>query len=122
MDHALLVSFLDGKTTPEDFSSLINEEVDACVEGIRSPAKVGYIIVTDGPQTTVTREHMRRLLRCMLDRSVPWQSANYTGDCLMMSEDFQPEDEAVVEAIEFVADDSRPPTVVETQRALAALG
>ena len=42
-------------------------------------------------------------------------SANYTGDCLMMSDDFQPESEQVAEAIEWMADDSRPPTIDETR-------
>jgi hypothetical protein len=40
----------------------------------------------------------------------------------MMSDDFQPENEAVARAIEFVADDSGPPTVDETRIALEALG
>ena len=122
MEHSLLASFLNGNTSPEDFSREIKEEVDACEEGCRSPANAGHIIITDGPQTEVTREHMRRLLQCLLDEAIPWMSANYTGDCLMMSDDFHPQDEAVAEAIEFVANDSRPPTVDETREAIRALG
>ena len=121
MEHSLLVSFLDGKTSAEEFSREIKQEVDACEESLRSPTKVGYIIITDGPQLTVTRDHMKRLLQCLLDGSLPWMSANYTGDCLMMSDDFDPEDDAVAEAIEFVSDDSRPPTSEETRVALSAL-
>jgi len=121
MEHSLLVSFLNGNTSPEDFSREIKEEVDACEEGCRSLANVGHIVITDGPQTNVTREHMRRLLHCLLDETIPWMSANYTGDCLIMSDDFRPQDEAVAEAIEFVADDSRPPTAAETREAIRAL-
>lgn len=121
MEHALLTSFLQGDASPEDFAREIENEVNACEKGVRSPANVGYIIITDGPLVTVTREHMRRLLQCLLDDSLPWMSANYTGDCLMMSDDFRPEDEAVSEAIEFVADDSRPPDSEEIRQALAAL-
>ncbi|HNW18907.1 MAG TPA: hypothetical protein PKK17_10365 [Sphingorhabdus lacus] len=64
---------------------------------------------------------MRRLLQYLLDESVPWTSLNYTADCLMMSEDFEPEDEQAAEAIEFLSDDSRPPSPAETRGALAAL-
>jgi hypothetical protein len=39
----------------------------------------------------------------------------------MMSDDFDFADAAVAEAIEFVADDSRPPLASETELALARL-
>lgn len=122
MEHALLTSFLEGTTLPEDFARAIRQEMDACEEGCRSPSNVGYIIITDGPLFVVTREHMKRLLRSMLDESLPWMSANYTGNCLIMSDDFEPEDNEVAEAIEFVADDSRPPTDQETHALLESLG
>lgn len=121
MRHSLLVSFLNGEIAPKVFVSEIKQEVDACEEGIRSKAKVGYIIITDGPQTIVTHDHMRHLLQCLLDESVPWQSLNYTGDCLMMSDDFEPEDEKVAEAIKFLSDDSRAPSPDETLGAIEAL-
>ncbi|NBW76557.1 MAG: hypothetical protein EBR34_12275 [Sphingomonadaceae bacterium] len=122
MEHALLVSFLEGTIPASTFAHAIEQEVEACDAGVRSPANIGYIIVTDGPRFTVTREHMKRLLHSMLDKTVPWASANYTADCLMMSDDFQPESEDVDEAIEFVADDSRPPTDEETRALLERLG
>ena len=99
----------------------IKQEVDACEAGVRSPANIGYIIVTHGPQLTVTRTHMARLLQSLLEGTIPWISANYIGDCLMMSDDFQPESEEVAEAIEWVADDSRPPTDDETRALLETL-
>ncbi|MDC0887301.1 hypothetical protein OAS19_05885 [Altererythrobacter sp.] len=117
----MLTSFLDGRTLPEDFARAIKQEVDACEEGFRSPANVGYIIISDGPQLIVTQEHMKRLLGSMLDETLPWMSANYAGDCLIMSDDFEPEDNDVAEAIEFVADDSRPPTADEIREAIKAL-
>ena len=122
MEHALLASFLDGRTTAAGFAQAIEQEVNACEAGVRSPANIGYIIVTDGPQFTVTRTHMARLLQAMLDGTIPWMSANYTGDCLMMSDDFRPESDEVADAIEWVADDSRPPTIEETRVMLVAMG
>jgi hypothetical protein len=120
MEHASLVAFLKGELSPEDFGSEIAAEVDACEQGFRSGG-VGQIIVTDGPETMVTREHARRLLKALADDGLPFLSANYTADCLVMSDDFEFADHAVAEAVQFVADDSRPPTPEETEAALAQL-
>lgn len=57
----------------------------------------------------------------MLSDQLAFLAANYTADCLMMSDNFDFADEAVAEAIAFVADDSRPPTHAETATAIAAL-
>ena len=118
MKHASLVAFLNGDLSPEDFGREIAAEVTACEQGCRSGG-VGHIIVTDGPETVVTRDHARRLLEVLAEDSLPFLSANYTADCLVMSDDFEFADDAVAEAIEFVADDSRPPTLEETKAALA---
>lgn len=82
---------------------------------------VGHIIVTDGPETVVTREHIRRLLKALAEDRLPFLSANYAADGLMMSDDFDFADEAVTQAVAFVADDSRPPRPEETGAALARL-
>ena len=120
MEHASLVAFLNGDLSPEDFGSEIAAEVDACEQGFMSGG-VGHIIVTDGPETLVTREQARRLLQALADDSLPFLSANYTADCLVMSDDFEFADEVVADAVHFVADDSRPPTSEETRAALAQL-
>jgi hypothetical protein len=120
MEHSSLVAFLNGKLSPENLGREIAAEVDACEQGLRSGG-VGHIIVTDGPETLVTREHVRRLLQALAEDRLPFLSANYFADGLMMSDDFDFADEAVTEAVEFVADDSRPPTPEETAAALAQL-
>jgi len=121
MQHSFLVSFLNGEISPETFYGEVKPEIYACEEGIRSKAKVGNIVITDGPNTIVTRDHMRRLLQYLLDESVPWTSLNYTADCLIMSDDFEPEDEKAAEAIEILSDDSRRPSPAEIHSALEAL-
>jgi hypothetical protein len=120
MEHASLVAFLHGKLSPEDFDSEIGAEVAACEQGFRSKG-IGYVIVTDGPETTVTRADAKRFLQAFGDGRLPFLSANYIADGLIMSGDFVFADDGVEEAIEFVADDSRPPTAEETLAALAAL-
>ena len=120
MEHASLVAFLKGDLSPEAFGSEIAVEVDACELAFRSGG-VGHIIVTHGPDTAVTREHARRILQALADDRLPFLSANYTADCLVMSHDFEFADDAVRDAVHFVADDSRPPTPEETEAALAQL-
>jgi len=120
MEHSSLVAFLTGKLSPEDFGSEIAAEVEACEQGFRSGG-VGHIIVTDGPEMMVTRDHARRLLQALVGDRLPFLSANYAADCLIMSDDFEFADQAVADAVEFVADDSRPPTQEETAAALAQL-
>jgi hypothetical protein len=82
---------------------------------------MGHIIVTDGPETMVTRDHAKRLLQAIAENRLPFLSANYAADCLMMSDDFEFAEEVVAEAVEFVADDSRAPTKEQTAAALAKL-
>lgn len=120
MEHASLVAFLNGDLSPETFGIEIAAEVAACEQGFRSGG-VGHIIVTDGPETVVTREHAERLLQALADERLPFLSANYTADCLVMSDDFDFADDAVAEAVHWVADDSRPPTSEEAKAALAQL-
>ncbi|MEG3155310.1 hypothetical protein [Sphingomonas sp. RB1R13] len=120
MEHASLVAFLNGHLSPEDFNSEIAAEVDACEHGFRSGG-VGHIIVTDGPEIVITRDHARRLLKALADNRLPFLSANYTADCLVMSDDFDFADDAVPDAVHFVGDDSRAPTAGETEAALVKL-
>lgn len=120
MDHASIVSFLDGTSSPEDFSARISPEVSACIGGCGSVG-VGHIIVTSGPFTTVTRDHAARLLRALLGGRLSFDAANYLADGLIMSDDFDFADGAVTEAIHFVADDSRHPSADETRVILACL-
>ncbi len=120
MEHSSLVAFLEGKLTPERFSEEIVEEAAACNEALRSDG-VGYISISDGPRTVVTREHAKRLLQVIADGTLPFEAANYAADCIIMSDDFEFADDAVNEAIYFVEDDSVAPTVEEVRSAIKRL-
>lgn len=120
MDHASIISFLAGTRTPREFAAEIAPEVAACMQDFAGGG-VGHIIVTDGPRTIVSRVQAARLLQALLDKTISFDAANYLADGLIMSDDFEFADAAVVEAIWFVADDSRPPLASETQEALARL-
>ena len=111
---------MNGDVSPDAFGREISNEVNACEQGFKTEG-MGYIMVPDGPTQVITRDHARRLLEAMLSDQLAFLAANYTADCLMMSDNFDFADEAVAEAIAFVADDSRPPAHDETKAAIAAL-
>lgn len=120
MHHTSIISFLAGTRSPEDFAAEIAPEVAACIQGIASSG-VGQITVTDGPPTTVDRDHAVRLLQALLDERMGFDAANYLADGLMMSDDFDFADAVVADAIGFVADDSRSPSACETREVLVRL-
>lgn len=120
MEHSFLEDFLNGDLSPEAFGPEISNEVNTCEHGFKTEG-MGYIMVPEGPTQVITRDHARTLLEAMLSDRMSFLAANYTADCLMMSVDFAFADEAVAEAVAFVADDSRPPTHDETEAAIAAL-
>jgi hypothetical protein len=120
MEHAAIVSFLNGNRPAGEFAARIDQEVMACVRDAERVG-VGTILVEDGPTTMVTREGASRLLQALLDGSLSFHAANYLADGLIMSDDFDFADDEVALAIAFVADESREPTSEETRAALAAL-
>jgi hypothetical protein len=120
MDHRSLIAFLAGSLSADAFSAEIRGEVRVCNEALASGG-VGSIIVTDAPETRVTREHASRLLQAVSAGTLDFELANYIADALIMSDDFEFEDEAVSGAIFFLADDSRAPTKAEIDAALAQL-
>ena len=121
MEHAILAGFLIGTVSPEVLVDEITAEVNACNEAFRA-GENGYIIITDGQTVEVTREGARRLLAAIAEERLPFEIANYVADCLIMSDDFHLEDDAVRDAVNFVEDDSIAPTHDDTMKALAMLG
>lgn len=120
MEHASLVAFLEGTIPAEQFYAEVINEVTACNDAFRSGG-IGYIAVTDGPSTVVTRDHAKRLLEAVADERLTFEVANYAADCIIMSDDFEFADEAVNAAIYFVEDDSIVPTVEEVRTAIERL-
>ena len=66
----------------------------------------GNIVVTDGPQFVVTKEGARRLLEAVADERLPFDTANYIADCIVMNDDFDFADDAARDAVFFIEDDS----------------
>jgi len=120
MEHSSLVAFLEGKVSPEQFGDVVAAEVAACNEAFRA-GEAGYIVITDGPSTVVTRDHAKLLLEALADGRLAFEAANYTADCIIMSDDFEFADDAVKEAIYFVEDDSIAPSTEEVRTAVERL-
>lgn len=107
--------------SPGQFSDEIAPEVDECRASINA-TRHGRIIITDGPETVFTRDRARRLLQAVVDKTLSFEAANYTADCIIMSHTFDWEDEDVGEAVHFIADDYPPPTEDGVRTVLLALG
>jgi hypothetical protein len=120
MLHASIVSFLEGRLLPLEFGREIEGEVAVCVEGCRKHGS-GFIVVTDGPEFAVTREHAARLLVAVKDGQLRFDAANYLADGLIMGAGFYFADDEVADAIHFLADDSSVPTESEIATAFQGL-
>ncbi|MDC7677757.1 hypothetical protein [Asticcacaulis machinosus] len=120
MKYETLVQFLDGTLSPETLAGEIADEVASCNEALKS-GDIGHIVISDGPPKIVTRDGGQRLLEAFAYNRLPFELASYVADCIIMSDDFEFEDDIVRDAIHFIEDDSRPPTHEETLEALSLL-
>jgi len=120
MKHSSIISFLHGEMSAGEFLDEVQGEVDECIAGLKTKG-VGNIIVKDGPLTIIYRKHAARLFKSVLANELSSEVANYLADGLVMSEDFDFADEVTLEALHFLADDSRRPTIEEIQSTLATL-
>ena len=116
MRHSSLASFLHGELPPNELWREIEVEVTeflaACAKG-----GSGHVIITDGPDTRVSREHVAILLTGLTEAKLPLEAASYIADALIMSDNFEWEDEAVAEALFFLSDESAPITLAEVEEA-----
>ena len=88
----------------------------ACAKG-----GAGHVIITDGPKTQVAREQVAVLLNALVEARLPMAAASYIADALIMSDDFEWEDDAVANTLFFLSDESRPLTLAEIEEARSDL-
>jgi hypothetical protein len=105
MQYASIVAFLSGKISPEALAEEIASEVAAFRKALRL-TKNGYIAVSDGPKFLITRQAARRLLEAVADERLPFITANYVADCIVMNDDFEFADDAAKDAVHYIEDDS----------------
>ncbi|WP_257555754.1 hypothetical protein [Sphingobium sp. CFD-2] len=129
MQHSSLVEFLSGNISPEALAAEIAAEVTAFRASLKATGN-GDIVVSGGPLFLVTKDGARRLLQAVANERLPFDTANYIADCIVMNDDFEFADEATRDAIFFLEDDSGRfvttdddwrPTREETLAALALL-
>ena len=121
MKHASLIAFLNGVLPAERFSAEIAGEVDAFCASIKA-TRQGQVVLTDGPETLLTRDHARRLVQAVIDEALSFEAANYIADGVIMSDSFSWDDDLVGELLHLLADDTPPPTEDEVRDLLELLG
>lgn len=120
MRHSSLLSFLNGERSPDELWREIEREVAECLAACAKGGS-GHVIITDGPGTPVAREQVAVLLTALAEARLPLGAASYIADALIMSGDFEWEDNAVAEALFFLSDESAPLTLAEVNEARSRL-
>jgi hypothetical protein len=118
--HSSLASFLNGELPSDELWREIETEVTECFAACAKGGS-GHVIITDGPETPVTRAQVAILLAALAEAKLPLKAASYIADALIMSDDFEWEDEAVAEALFFLSDESAPLTLAEVEAARSRL-
>ncbi|WP_338504706.1 hypothetical protein V6R86_11640 [Sphingomonas kaistensis] len=120
MRHFSLTAFLNGALRPDELWTEIEAEVTACLAACAKGGS-GHVILTDGPNTLVLRQHVDKLLAALAQEKLPLEAAAYIADALIMSDDFEWDDEAVAETLFFLSDESRPLTHIDVEGARSRL-
>lgn len=109
VQHESLTLFLNGKRTAEDLWREIEHEVNDCITAC-GKSGVGAVVITAGPVTNISAEHVAVLIGALSTAKLPMAAASYIADALIMSEDFGWDGEGVADAIFRLADESAPLT------------
>jgi hypothetical protein len=116
MRHSSLTNFLNGDFPPDELWREIEAEVTECLDACAKGGS-GHVIITDGPDTQISRKHMGVLLAALAEADLPLEAASYIADALIMSDDFEWDDEAVADALFRLSDESAPLTLAEVEAA-----
>lgn len=118
MQHSSLVAFLNGRLPPEALWAEIHREVTECLAACAKGGS-GHVIMVPGPEVKVTREHVKVLLDALADCRLPLKAASYIADTMILSDDFEWDDDPTAVALFSLSDESRPLTIddVEEERA-----
>jgi hypothetical protein len=116
MRHSSLSSFLNGERSSDELWREIEREVTECLSACVKGGS-GHVIITDGPGTTIGREQVAVLLNALAEAKLPLEAASYVADALVMSDNYEWEDDAVAEALFFLSDESAPLTLAAVEAA-----
>jgi hypothetical protein len=118
MHHSSLAAFLNDQLSADALWREIEAEVADCRAACAKGGS-GHVIITDGLEIEVTRQHVGVLLKALADAELPLSAASYVADALIMSDDFSWDDDAVAVALFSLLGESRALTLadVEDERA-----
>jgi hypothetical protein len=120
MRHSSLASFLNGELPADELWREIEAEVRECLAACAKGGS-GHVIITDGPDAQVVRKQVAVLLTALAEAKLPLNAASYVADALIMSDNFEWEDDAVAEALFFLSDESAPLTLAQVAEARSRL-
>ncbi|WP_294248433.1 hypothetical protein [uncultured Sphingomonas sp.] len=130
MQYGSIVAFLSGTLSPETLAAEIKPEVARFRATLKKTGE-GRVPALAGPPFVVTRQGARRLREAVAYDRLPYDTASYLADCIVMNDDLEFADEATRDAVFFIEDDTARfatgndewcPSQTETLAALAALG
>jgi hypothetical protein len=112
MRHSSLLSFLNGESPPDELWREIEPEVTECRAACAKGGS-GQVILTDGPNTHVSRNQVAILLAALAEAKLPLEAASCIADALILSDNFAWDDEPIAEALFFLSDESAPLLLAE---------
>lgn len=120
MRHSSLASFLNGERPADELWREIEAEVRECLAACAKGGS-GHVFITDGPDTQVVPKQVAVLLIALAETKLPLDAASYIADALIMSDNFEWENDAVSEALFFLSDESAPLTLAQVEEARSRL-
>lgn len=105
MKHGSLTTFLDGERSAADLWREIEEEVQNCHAACEKHGS-GAVIISDGPETQVSRKQVLVLIAALAEGKMPMDAASYIADALIMSEDFAWDDNGIADALFRLSDET----------------
>ena len=110
MQHGSLTSFLNGERSAEELWREIESEVSDCLAACAKHGS-GAVIISDGPETQISRQHVAVLVSALAEDKIPINAASYIADAMIMSDDFTWEDKGIADALFRLANESAPLTM-----------
>lgn len=112
--HGSLTSFLNGERPADQLWREIEPEVKECLAACAKFGS-GAVIVSEGPKTQISRRQVAVLISALAEGEIPMAAASYIADALIMSDDFEWEDDAIADALFRLSDESAPLTMIDLE-------
>jgi len=114
VQHGSLTSFLKGEQSADQLWREIEPEVKDCLAACAKLGS-GAVTISDGPKTQISRRQVAFPISALAQGEIPMDAASYIADAMIMSDDFEWEDEGIADALFRLSDDSAPLTMIDLE-------